>query len=49
MKDARTITILGATGSVGGSPLDLLERDRERFDVLALTAFQDVDGLAVAA
>ena len=45
----RTITILGATGSVGRSTLDLLERDPERFDVLALTARTDVAGLAEAA
>jgi len=45
----RTVTILGATGSVGGSTLDLIARNRERFDVLALTANDDVDGLAEAA
>ena len=46
MIDRRTVTILGATGSVGGSTLDLIERNRERYDVVALTARQDVDGLA---
>jgi 1-deoxy-D-xylulose-5-phosphate reductoisomerase len=45
----RSVTILGATGSVGGSTLDLLERNRERYDVLAVTARRDVDGLAAAA
>lgn len=45
----RTVCILGATGSVGGSTLDLIARDPERFDVLALTANQDVAGLAEAA
>jgi 1-deoxy-D-xylulose-5-phosphate reductoisomerase len=45
----RTIAILGATGSVGRSTLDLIERDRERFEVLALTAHSDVAGLAEAA
>ena len=48
MIDRRTVTILGATGSVGGSTLDLIERNRERYDVVALTARQDVDGLADA-
>jgi 1-deoxy-D-xylulose-5-phosphate reductoisomerase len=43
---ARTITILGATGSVGRSTLDLVSRNRERYDVLALTAHTDVSGLA---
>jgi 1-deoxy-D-xylulose-5-phosphate reductoisomerase len=45
----RTIVILGATGSVGRSTLDLVERDRDRFEVLALTANSDVAGLAEAA
>src|SRR3546814_7041468 len=45
----RTVTILGATGSVGQSTLDLIERDRGKFDVLALTARRDVAGLASAA
>jgi 1-deoxy-D-xylulose-5-phosphate reductoisomerase len=45
----RTVNILGATGSVGKSTLDLIERNRERFDILALTARNDVAGLAEAA
>jgi 1-deoxy-D-xylulose-5-phosphate reductoisomerase len=45
----RSVTILGATGSVGQSTLDLIERNAERFDVLALTAKKDVQGLAEAA
>ena len=45
----RTVTILGATGSVGQSTLDLIERNAERYEVLALTARQDVAGLAAAA
>jgi 1-deoxy-D-xylulose-5-phosphate reductoisomerase len=43
---ARTINILGATGSVGRSTLDLVARNRERYEVLALTAHTDVAGLA---
>ena len=46
---ARSISILGATGSIGTSTLDLIERDRDAFDVLALTAHSDVAGLAAAA
>lgn len=50
MTDAvRSITILGATGSVGQSTLDLIARNREAFDVLAVTARSDVTGLAAAA
>jgi 1-deoxy-D-xylulose-5-phosphate reductoisomerase len=45
----RSVTILGATGSVGRSTLDLIERDPERYDVLAVTAHRDVEGLADAA
>jgi 1-deoxy-D-xylulose-5-phosphate reductoisomerase len=45
----RSVTILGATGSVGRSTLDLIERNRERFEVLAVTARRDVEGLAEAA
>ncbi len=45
----RTVTILGATGSVGTSTLDLIEREPERFRVRALTANCDVGRLAAAA
>jgi 1-deoxy-D-xylulose-5-phosphate reductoisomerase len=44
----RTVTILGATGSVGTSTLDLIEREPDRFRVKALTAQSDVAGLAAA-
>ena len=45
----RTISILGATGSVGGSTLDLIERTPDRFEVIALTAAKNVASLADAA
>ncbi|MGR6327903.1 1-deoxy-D-xylulose-5-phosphate reductoisomerase [Sphingomonas sp. XXL09] len=45
----KTVSILGATGSVGTSTLDLVEREPDRFRVRALTANCDVDGLAAAA
>ncbi|MES2338451.1 MAG: 1-deoxy-D-xylulose-5-phosphate reductoisomerase [Pseudomonadota bacterium] len=45
----KTVTILGATGSVGTSTLDLIERAPERFRILALTANCDVAKLADAA
>jgi len=45
----KRVTILGATGSVGSSTLDLIERAPERFEVLALTANCDVERLADAA
>ncbi len=40
----RSVTILGATGSVGTSTLDLVEREPDRFRVEALTAYSDVEG-----
>ncbi len=43
---ARTISIFGATGSVGSSTLDLVRRDPAAYDVQALTAHRDVEGLA---
>ena len=45
----KRVTILGATGSVGSSTLDLIEREAEAFEVLALTANHDVERLAAAA
>jgi 1-deoxy-D-xylulose-5-phosphate reductoisomerase len=45
----RSVSILGATGSVGTSTLDLVMREPDRFKVVALTAQTDVAGLAKAA
>jgi 1-deoxy-D-xylulose-5-phosphate reductoisomerase len=42
----RCLTILGATGSVGRSTLDLVAHNRDRFEIVALTAHRDVAGLA---
>ena len=44
--DRRRVTILGSTGSVGCSTVDLLLRDLERFEVEALTANRNVTLLA---
>ncbi len=49
MSAPRAISILGATGSVGASTLDLIGREPERFEVLALTANSDAAGLAALA
>lgn len=40
------ITVLGATGSIGQSLADLLERNPDRFDVVALVANRNADALA---
>ncbi|RVT42092.1 1-deoxy-D-xylulose-5-phosphate reductoisomerase [Sphingobium algorifonticola] len=45
----RRISIFGATGSVGTSTLDLVGRDNDAWQVVALTAHSDVDALAAAA
>ena len=42
----RSIAILGATGSIGKSTLDLVERDPDRFEVEAVTASTNVEALA---
>ncbi|MEQ8195982.1 MAG: 1-deoxy-D-xylulose-5-phosphate reductoisomerase [Rhodospirillales bacterium] len=42
----RSVTILGSTGSVGCNTVDLIERDRDRFTVQALTANGNVERLA---
>jgi len=45
----RSVTVLGSTGSVGRSTLDLLEREPGRWQVTALTANSDVAALAAQA
>jgi 1-deoxy-D-xylulose-5-phosphate reductoisomerase len=45
----RSLTILGATGSVGQQTLDIVARNPGRWSVEALTANSDVAGLASAA
>ncbi len=42
----RKLAILGATGSVGKSTLDLIERNPERFEVVAVTAATNAQALA---
>lgn len=42
----RRVTILGSTGSVGCQTIDLISRAPEKYDVVALTARQNVEKLA---
>ncbi len=42
----RRISIFGATGSIGQNTLDLIGRDPESYEVVALTGDQNVDQLA---
>ncbi|NLC23713.1 MAG: 1-deoxy-D-xylulose-5-phosphate reductoisomerase, partial [Oxalobacter sp.] len=39
------ITILGSTGSIGVSTLDVISRHPERYAVYALTANSRIDGI----
>lgn len=41
----KCITILGSTGSVGKATLDVVAHHRDRFQVIALTAHADAEGL----
>ena len=42
----RAVTVLGATGSIGDSTMDLLRAARDRYRVEALTANTNVPALA---
>ena len=42
----RRISVFGATGSVGQSALDLIARDTDSYDVVALTGGRNVTQLA---
>jgi 1-deoxy-D-xylulose-5-phosphate reductoisomerase len=43
MKTTRQITILGSTGSIGESTLDVIARHPDRFQVFALTANKNIE------
>lgn len=45
MTSRTRVAILGSTGSIGLSTLDVLERHRERYEVFALAAHSNVDRL----
>ena len=45
MADRKCLTILGSTGSVGASTLDVVARHRDRFEVVALTAHHQTETL----
>jgi len=40
------VTVLGATGSIGSSTLDVVARHPERYEIFALSARQRLDELA---
>ena len=41
----KSVTVLGSTGSIGLSTVDVLLRDRAAYDIMALTANSRVDAL----
>src|SRR3954447_15979873 len=45
----RTVSVLGATGSIGDSTMDLLRASRDRYQIAALTAHTNVQGLPTLA
>ena len=45
----KTVSVFGATGSIGQSTLDLIKRDPQAYDVVALTGGRNVTGLAAEA
>jgi hypothetical protein len=45
MSERIGVAILGSTGSIGVSTLDVLQRHADRFRVVALTAHRDVEAL----
>jgi 1-deoxy-D-xylulose-5-phosphate reductoisomerase len=47
--DRRRVSILGATGSIGQSTLDLIDASPGRYEVVALTGHRNVERLAAAA
>lgn len=44
-RQKRKVTILGSTGSIGCNTVDLVEREPELYDVVALTAYSNVTKL----
>lgn len=49
MPERRTVNILGATGSIGQSTVDVIASAPDMFDVRLITAHQDLDGLSAVA
>jgi 1-deoxy-D-xylulose-5-phosphate reductoisomerase len=49
LSEKRKITILGATGSVGRSTVDVVSRHRDRFEVVSVVGGSDAGALAETA
>lgn len=48
-RQRKRVAVIGATGSVGSSVVDVCRHHRDRLDVVALAANSDVDGIAALA
>src|SRR4029077_20679808 len=48
-RDERSVTLLGATGSIGASTIDLIKREPGRYRVEAVTANKSAAALAALA
>jgi 1-deoxy-D-xylulose-5-phosphate reductoisomerase len=48
-RGARSISLLGATGSIGASTIDLLRKDPDRYRIEAVTANRNAAALAALA
>ena len=45
----RRVSIFGATGSIGQNTIDLIARDADAYDVVALTGASNIEQLATDA
>ncbi|MGB5062171.1 MAG: 1-deoxy-D-xylulose-5-phosphate reductoisomerase, partial [Candidatus Competibacter sp.] len=45
MSERIGVAILGSTGSIGASTLNVLQRHPDRFQIVALTAHRDIEAL----
>ena len=46
---SKKITILGSTGSIGKNTIEVIKNDRDKFEIVALTARSDLKTLAAQA
>ena len=47
MVTKRVVSVMGSTGSIGVSTLDVIGRHRDRYDVYALAAYASVDTMVL--
>ncbi len=47
MMTKRVVSVMGSTGSIGASTLDVIDRHRDRYDVYALAAYASVETMVL--